>query len=69
MAEHAIVSLAQMVSRNPSIQTPGQVPHLGSKVSVRWAYFEALMATIVAVDTLIIAFSYLAIKRAPPFGI
>ena len=65
MAEHAIVSLAQMVERNPSIRTPGMVPYLGSKISVRWAYFEALMASIVAVDSLIVVLSYIAIKTAP----
>ena len=54
-----------MVARNPPIQMDGNVPHLGSKLSVKWKYFEALLACIVAVDSLVIALSYLAIKSAP----
>ena len=57
IAEHAIVSLAQMVERNPQILTPGLVPYLGSKLSVRWKYFEALLACIFAMDTLLLALS------------
>ena len=65
MAEHAIVSLAEMVARNPPISTNGTVPYLGTELSVRWKYFEALMASIVAVNFLVIALSSLAIKFAP----
>ena len=57
IAEHAIVSLAQMVERNPQILTPGLVPYLGSKLSVRWKYFVALLACMFAVDTLLLALS------------
>lgn len=57
IAEHAIVSLAQMVERNPRILTPGLVPYLGSKLSVRWKYFIALLACMLAIDTLLLALS------------
>lgn len=46
-----------MVERNPTIMTPGLVPYLGSKLSVRWKYFITLLACIIAVDTLLIALS------------
>lgn len=58
VAEHTIVSLMQMVNRNPTIQIPGMVPHLGSKLSVRWKYFEALLASLFAVDTLLVILSF-----------
>ncbi|KAL9125461.1 MAG: hypothetical protein Q9217_005336 [Psora testacea] len=47
IAEHAIVSLAEMLANNPKIQTPGMVPYLGSKLKVDWQSFAALMAGII----------------------
>lgn len=58
VAEHAIVSLAQLVNRNPTMEIPGMVPYLGSKLSVRWKYFEVLLACMFAVDSLLIVLSY-----------
>ncbi|KAI9701070.1 MAG: hypothetical protein M1836_001739 [Candelina mexicana] len=34
IAEHAIVSLAEMLANNPTIKTPGRVPYLGSKLKL-----------------------------------
>ena len=56
------MSLTEMVARNPPMQMDGIVPHLGTKLSVKWEVFEALLACIVAADSLVIALSYWAIK-------
>lgn len=63
IAEHAIVSLAQMVERNRPIHLPGLVPYLGSKLSVRWKYFIALLSCLFAVDTLLILLSIFFLVR------
>ena len=58
IAEHAIVSLAEMVLRNEPILIPGSVPNLGSKLSVKWKYFEALLAGILAVDAFMLGLTF-----------
>lgn len=51
MAEFALRSLATMAERNPSIRISGQVPHLGSRLSIynHWRYVVALLACIIGV--------------------
>lgn len=58
------MSLANMVMRNPRIQINGTVPYLGSQVSVRWRYFEALLASMIVADSLVILLSYLVAMRS-----
>ncbi|KAI4216337.1 MAG: hypothetical protein LQ351_001347 [Letrouitia transgressa] len=65
MAEHAIVSLAEMVANNPKIKIPGTVPYLGSKLKVDWHSFAALMAGIVAWDCLASVLGLLLIWNGP----
>lgn len=36
IAEHAILSLAEMLANNPTIQMPGMLPYLGSKLNVNY---------------------------------
>lgn len=50
-----------MASRNPRIQIPGAVPHLGSRVNISWPYVVALSAGIAGVH---FVFSALAIWAA-----
>lgn len=42
----AMSSLAFMVDHNPYLQVQGQVPHLGSNVSVHWTYLVLILAGI-----------------------
>ena len=65
IAEHAIVSLVQMVARNQAIHIPGTLPQLGTKLNVKWFYFGPLLGGVVAVDFLVVALSYWAIKTGP----
>lgn len=51
-----------MVERNPTILTPGLVPHLGSQLSVRWKYFITLLVCIFAVDTFLILLSIIFLE-------
>ncbi|KAI9716441.1 MAG: hypothetical protein M1812_005336 [Candelaria pacifica] len=50
MAEFALRSLAVMAERNPIIQIPSQVPHLGTRLKVynHWRYLLILLLCIVA---------------------
>lgn len=49
MAEFAIGSLSTMASKNPRIRIDGTVPHLGSRLDVRWPYVIALLTGIAGV--------------------
>ncbi len=50
MAEFALRSLAVMAERNPPIEVPGRVPHLGTRLTVynHWRYLIILLACIIA---------------------
>ena len=39
-----------MAFRNPSVQVPGLVPHLGTRLEVDWKHVAALSASIVGVQ-------------------
>ncbi|KAG8531175.1 uncharacterized protein KY384_004533 [Bacidia gigantensis] len=64
MAQSAIGAISTMVDLNPQIRIAGTVPYLGSRVIVKWKYFEALMACIVAAHSVVVALNYVAIKTA-----
>ena len=61
IAEHAIVSLAEMMANNLTVQRPGLVPYLGTKLMVDWRYFAALMASIIVCDSLATVLGLMAI--------
>ena len=65
IAEHAIVSLAEMLANNPTIQTQGMVPYLGTKLDVNWSYFAALMAGIIVFVSLASVLGLMAILKGP----
>ncbi|KAL8666575.1 MAG: hypothetical protein Q9202_001373 [Teloschistes flavicans] len=65
IAEHAMVSLTEMATRNPTIVTNGTVPYLGSHLNVQWQSFVPLLACIVAADTMVVALSFIAIRYDP----
>ncbi|KAL9608062.1 MAG: hypothetical protein Q9167_007075, partial [Letrouitia subvulpina] len=65
IAEHAIVSLAEMLANNPTIQTSGMVPHLGTKLKVDWRSFAILMAGIIVCDSLASVLGLIAIRKSP----
>lgn len=68
IAEHAMVSLTEMATRNPTIVTNGTVPYLGSHLNVQWQSFVPLLACIVAADTMVVALSFVAIRYDPYAG-
>lgn len=53
MVEFAIRSLSTMAFRNPSVQVPGLVPHLGTRLEVDWKHVAALSASIVGVQSVL----------------
>ena len=55
MAEFAMKSLVTMFNNNPTIQTNGSLPHLGSSLSVDWRFAGALSAWILAIQFIIFA--------------
>ena len=65
IAEHAIVSLSEMLANNPTIQRPGSVPYLGSTLKLNWGYFVALMVVILAFDSLTSILGLVAICNNP----
>ena len=65
IAEHAIVSLSEMLANNPRIQRPGSVPYLGSTLKLNWVYFVALMVLILAFDSLASILGLVAICNNP----
>ena len=58
MAEFAIRSLSTMAYRNPTIQVPGLVPHLGTSLDVHWEYLIPLCVCIVVVQVALSIFVY-----------
>lgn len=58
MVEFAIRSLSTMAFRNPSVQVPGLVPHLGTSLQVYWKYVGALCGSIVFVQFVLSVFVY-----------
>ena len=63
IAEHAIVSLSEMLANNPTIQRPGTVPYLGSRLMLNWVSFIALMASILVFGGLASLLGLVAIWR------
>ena len=63
MAEAAIGSLAMMAFLNPQIQRQGQVPWLGSRLSVKWYYFIPLLAAISGVHLALMISGSLLVKN------
>lgn len=62
MAEFAIGSLTTMISKNPQIEINGKIPFLGSRVSVRWASFSALLTFIVVAHFVVFALTFLVAR-------
>lgn len=58
MAEFAIRSLSTMAYRNPTIQVPGLVPHLGTSLDVHWNYLIPLCVCIVVVQVALSIFVF-----------
>lgn len=56
MAEFAIRSLSTMAYKNPLVQIPGLVPHLGSSLDVHWKHFLSLCCGIVVAQFLLSGF-------------
>lgn len=55
MAEFALGSLALLATQTPKIQVNGDVPHLGSNLSIHWGNVIALCAGIVGAHLAIFA--------------
>ena len=55
MAEFALGSIATMASNNPAIQTLGQLPTLGSRLKVTWAFATALLVSIAGMHSVLSA--------------
>lgn len=68
MAKFALLSLATMVRRNPSVQIRGRVPYLGSRLTVYWQYFIALLSCIVGVHFALFVVIVLWVKRRAEDG-
>ena len=62
MAKFAMGSLSTMVSRNPKILIDGTVPYLGSRLSIAWGSFSALLACIVAIHLAVFGVTYLVAR-------
>ena len=58
-------SLAEVVDRNPRIYIKGTKPYLGSEISVRWNFLEALLAIIFAAHCIVIVLNFWALKTTP----
>lgn len=58
MVEFAIRSLSAMAYKNPLVQVPGLVPHLGTSLDVDWKYFLGLCGGIVVAQCLLSIFIY-----------
>lgn len=56
MAEFAIRSLSTMAYKNPLVQVPGLVPHLGSSLDVNRKYFFGLCCGIAVAQYLLSSF-------------
>lgn len=41
-----------MVARNPKIETYGDVPHLGSRLTVKWRILAGLVTSIIGISSL-----------------
>ncbi|MCJ1347239.1 hypothetical protein MMC31_005461 [Peltigera leucophlebia] len=65
MVEFAIRSLSTMAFRNPSVQVPGLVPHLGTSLQVYWKYVGALCGSIVFVQFVLSVFVYWSYVEPP----
>ena len=53
-----------MVNKNPPIYINGTVPYLGSRLSVQWGPFVAILVCIVATHFVVFALTYiLAVKN------
>ena len=53
-----------MVNKNPPIYINGTVPYLGSRLSVQWGPFVAILVCIVATHFVVFALTYiLAVKE------
>ena len=53
MAEFALGSIAMMASNNPAVQMRGQLPTLGSRLEVTWAFAIALLVSIAGVHSVL----------------
>lgn len=51
MAEFALGSIATMATKNPSIQIPGNLPTLGTRLEITWAFAIALLVCIASVHS------------------
>lgn len=51
MAEFALGSIATMATNNPLIQTGGNLPILGSRLQIDWAFAIALLVCIASVHS------------------
>ncbi|KAL9622285.1 MAG: hypothetical protein Q9160_003296 [Pyrenula sp. 1 TL-2023] len=49
MAEFALISIATMASKNPSVQIAGSLPHLGKQLDIEWAAALVLLLGIAGV--------------------
>ncbi|KAG8527180.1 uncharacterized protein KY384_008610 [Bacidia gigantensis] len=65
IAEHAIVSLAEMMANNPTTKARGKVPYLGTRLKVDWRSFAALMVGIIVYDSLTSVLGLMAIWKDP----
>ena len=65
IAEHAIVSLSEMLANNPTIQRPGKVAYLGSQLKLNWLRFIVLMVSILVFGSLASLLGLVAIWRGP----
>ena len=51
MAEYALGSIVTMATNNPTVQIPGNLPILGSRLKINWAFAIALLICIAGVHS------------------